>query len=259
MAACPDLTGFKALSFDCYGTLVDWEGGIETGLAPVLTQLPAAHPWAQDSIRAVVRFNAVSNQYWRDDPTLAYDQNLARSLRDVAAEAGVAVSDADAAAIGTGPGRWPAFADTVRGLRVLRRHYRLAILSNVDDANIARCAAGALGPVPFDAVYTAERIGSYKPAHANFRYLFARAREELGVDAEKGELLHVAHGLGSDHVPAKELGLPSCWIVRRTDKEDGTREEYERLAEQGKLGFEWKFDTIGDFADEVERQFAAKA
>jgi len=124
---------------------------------------------------------------------------------------------------------------------------------------VARTLSGPLGGARFDAVYTAEDIGSYKPAHGNFEYLFAHARADLGVDAARGELLHVARSLTADHVPAKELGLRSVWIARGGDEPDryGVGGNYAQLKAEGRLGFEWKFATIGDFADEVERQFAA--
>jgi 2-haloalkanoic acid dehalogenase type II len=169
----------------------------------------------------------------------------------------VTVPDSVAEEIGTGPGRWPVFVDTVQGLLKLKKHYKLIILSNVSNTNIRRAVRENMKPVAFDAVYTAESIGSYKPSHRNFEYLFQHAKEELGVDVEKGELLHVARSLTVDHVPAKELGFRSVWISRGGDQEEGygTGGNYRELVEQGKVAFEWKFDTIGQFASEVERQF----
>ncbi|KAK5657014.1 hypothetical protein OQA88_3539 [Cercophora sp. LCS_1] len=252
------LTNFKALSFDVFSTLIDWETGITADLAPILSQLPSSHPWVQNPLLAAQQFNHHSESLWASQPTLKYDANLAESFKLLAREAGVTVQDADAAAVGTGPGRWKAFPDTVAGLRKLKKYYKLIILSNVNNENIARTVKDNL--IGFDGVYTAENIGSYKPNHANFRYLFAHAKEDFGVDWEKGELLHVARSLTADHVPAKELGLPSCWIARGGDKEEGygLGGNLKELEDQGKLAFEWKYDTLGEFADEVERQFEAK-
>ncbi|KAK0630195.1 Haloacid dehalogenase-like hydrolase-domain-containing protein [Bombardia bombarda] len=266
MATIPDLTGFKALSFDCYGTLLDWESGLATDLSPILSQLRPTHAWAQKPLLAVERFNTISEDLEVEKPNQLYNDNLIESFEQLATEAGVSIPREDeagaAAAVGTGPSRWPAFPDTVAGLLKLKKHYRLIILSNVSNDNITRAVAagGPLAPVEFDAVYTAENIGSYKPSHNNFHYLFAHAKSEFGVDREKGELLHVARSLTADHVPAKELGFRSVWIARGGDREGhyGTGGNLRELTEQGKLGFEWKFDTIGEFADEVERQFAAK-
>ncbi|KAK3335305.1 HAD-like domain-containing protein [Cercophora scortea] len=263
MASHPDLTTFKALSFDCYGTLIDWDTGLITDLQPILSLLPPSHEWSRIPLRAVARFNHLSDQLEVSNPTQLYSANLSESFTLLAQEAGIPLSSlpADAASnIGTGPGRWSAFPDTVAGLQILKKHYKLIILSNVSNDNIARTQAGPLRDVPFDAVYTAQDIGSYKPAHANFRYLFAHAKEDLGVDFEKGELLHAAHSLKADHVPAKEIGLRSVWIARGGDKEgyEGSGGDLKALSEAGKVSFEWKFDTIGDFAAEVARQFAAK-
>ncbi|KAK0734795.1 HAD-like domain-containing protein [Lasiosphaeria miniovina] len=258
--SAPDLTSFKALSFDCYGTLIDWEGGLAADLAPILSQLPEGHAWRAEPLLAVERFDTLSNELEEAQPAQSYDENLSASFVAVADEAGATASPADAAAVGAGPGRWPAFSDTVDGLRRLARHYRLIILSNVNEANIRGTVAGALGGARFDAVYTAEAIGSYKPSHANFRYLFAGAQREFGVDWERGELLHVAHSLTADHVPAKELGLPSVWISRGArDGRWGVGGNQRELSAQSKVAFGWQFETMADMADEADRQFAAKA
>ncbi|KAK4135849.1 HAD-like protein [Trichocladium antarcticum] len=262
----PPLTSFRALSFDCYGTLVDWESGLASDLSPLITALPASHPYRANPLLAVQRFNAHSEHLWAAQPTLAYNANLVQSLRLLATEHGVALDEAHAQAIGDGPGRWPAFGDTVEALRRLGRRYRLVILSNVDEANIARAVAGPLGGAArFDAVYTAEAIGSYKPSLDNFRYLCEGVEREFGVagdgDGKGGlPLLHVARSLTADHVPAKEVGLRSVWIARGGDRAEnyGTGGDYAKLRAEGRLGFEWLFQTVGEFADEVERQFAAE-
>ncbi|KAK4038379.1 Haloacid dehalogenase-like hydrolase-domain-containing protein [Parachaetomium inaequale] len=257
----PDLTTFRALSFDCYGTLLDWESGLASDLHPLITLLPATHPFRANPALAVARFNDHSEHLWHTQPKLAYNANLTESFRLLAHEEGVTtLSDETLHRIGDGPGRWPAFGDTVDGLRRLGKFYKLVILSNVNEANIARAVAGPLAGARFDAVYTAEAIGSYKPSLENFRYLFEGVRREFGVDKEKGELLHVARSLTADHVPAKEVGLRSVWIARGGDTPEGygTGGDYEQLRGEGRLGFEWLFQTVGEFADEVERQFAEK-
>jgi 2-haloalkanoic acid dehalogenase type II len=259
----PDLTHFRALSFDCYGTLIDWEAGLLADLSPLLTRLPPTHPFHANPLLAVQRFNHHSEHLWATQPKLAYDANLAQSLLLLAAENNLSEADLPpgaADAIGAGPGRWPAFPDTVDALRRLGRRYKLVVLSNVTEGSIARAAAGPLAGARFDAVYTAEAIGSYKPALGNFRYLFEGVRREFGVDWEGGELLHVARSLTADQVPAKEIGLPSVWIARGGDRPEGygTGGDYGKLKAEGKLGFEWMFQTMGEFADEVDRQFAEK-
>lgn len=272
------LTGFKALSFDCYGTLIEWEPGLLSALDPIITRLAAEHPYAKDPGLALQRFDVLSNELEHTQPTLKYDLNLVTAMKKLAAEVGVGEGEgegereredrdkdrltaADLQTMATGPGTWPAFPDTMDALRTLKRHYKLIILSNIDNANIARTISGPLGGGDgeglFDAVYTAEDIGSYKPCAANFEYLFRRAREELGVDVDKGELLHVARSLTVDHSAAKAMGIRSCWIARGGDKKQGQGigGDYERMVREGKASFQWKFDTLGDFAREVARQF----
>ncbi|KAK1752571.1 HAD-like domain-containing protein [Echria macrotheca] len=260
-----DLTTFKALSFDCYGTLLDWETGLLSDLHPLLTLLPSTHPWTSSPSLALDRFNVHSEHLWATEPTLPYDANLSESFRLLAAEADLPLSSHPslppaAERIATGPSRWTAFPDTIPGLLSLKQHYRLIILSNVDDANIAGAVRDNLSPVQFDGVYTAQSIGSYKPSLNNFHYLFEHAKRDFGVDWERGELLHVARGLTADHVPAKKLGLPSVWISRGGDTEDGygIGGDLKELQERGEVGFGWRFESIGEFAGEVERQFAEK-
>ncbi|KAH9892111.1 HAD-like domain-containing protein [Xylariomycetidae sp. FL2044] len=256
----PDLTNFKALSFDVYGTLIDWEGGILSTLRTLTSRLPPDHPLNADPpTEALRRLDAFEDAIERAHPKLKKNENLARSLARLAEEdLGLALDDGVAEGFGRGPGTWPAFPDTVEALQRLGRRYKLIILSNIDNANIASTVDNMLAPAKFDAVYTAEKIGSYKPAHANFEYLFEHARQDLGVDREKGELLHVARSLKVDHVPAKELGYRSVWISRGGDQEGqyGVGGDYGKLRDR--VAFEWRFDTLGDFADEVERQFAEK-
>ncbi|KAM0329372.1 hypothetical protein ACHAQA_004678 [Verticillium albo-atrum] len=254
----PDLTSFEALSFDNYGTLVDYESSLRNHLAPLHDVLPVSHP-LKDPTALMQRFNADSDALELAEPTLHADALLVRTFRELITDLNVAdrLSEAQITAFRDMAGASVPFRDTIAGLQKLKKHYKLIILSNVDERNIAASVA-ALAPASFDAVYTAQQIGSYKPAHANFRFLFARAEAEHGVRFEKGELLHVARSLKADHVPAKELGLRSVWIARGGDTEEGqgVGGDLEKL--KGKVGFEWKFQSIGEFADEVERQFSAK-
>ncbi|EGS17049.1 uncharacterized protein CTHT_0073750 [Thermochaetoides thermophila DSM 1495] len=261
-----DLTNVKLLSFDCYGTLIDWEAGLASDLFPIVSRLPPSHPFRSSPLAAVIRFNDHSEYLWATQPTLSYNRNLSESFRMLAGELSIPVEgDAElekaAEEIGSGPGRWQAFDDTIAALGKLKKHYKLVVLSNVDEANISRAQSGPLaGFGGFDAVYTAEAIGSYKPSLNNFRYLVEKVKEEFGVDALGGELLHVARSLTADQIPAKEIGLRSVWIARGGDKPEGygTGGDYEKLNAEGKLGFERIFQTLGEFAEEVERQFAEK-
>ncbi|KAK4647449.1 uncharacterized protein QC761_101590 [Podospora bellae-mahoneyi] len=259
MSPPPPLTTFKALSFDCYGTLIDWETGLTTDLTPITSQLPSSHPLNATPLSAVQRFDHHQVHLWKTQPTLPYNLTLSECFRLLAREVNVPFDESDALNAGSGPGRWSPFPDTIQALQILAKHYKLIVLSNVNDDNIASTISNSLkDKVRFDAVYTAQKIGSYKPSLHNFEYLFKHAREELGVDKAKGELLHVARSLTADHVPAKEVGLRSVFIARGgTDpKNYGTGGNLEELSREGKVAFEWTFETLGDFAEEVERQFA---
>ncbi|KAB5549727.1 Haloacid dehalogenase-like hydrolase-domain-containing protein [Coniochaeta sp. 2T2.1] len=253
----PDLTTFKALSFDCYGTLIDWNAGLTADLQPILSQLPPSHPYNVNPYFAIQRFGDFSHELWHSQPKLLYPANLISSYKSLASELGVSLppDEKEVNKIGSAPGRWSAFPDTVDALQRLGRRFKLILLSNVDNDNIRRTVEEHLGPAMVDGVYTAEEIGGYKPSLGNFEYLFERSKKEFGVEKEKGELLHVAVSLEIDHVPAKEVGLRSVYIARGLG---GEGSDEGRLVREGKVGFEWRFETLGEFADEVERQFAAK-
>ncbi|KAI0200843.1 HAD-like domain-containing protein [Astrocystis sublimbata] len=255
-----DLTSFKALSFDCYGTLIDWETGIITALKPLIDQLPASHAFKTDPQAALHRLEELAGSHQSRTPTLPYNEVLAMSMSELAHETGVSLSDSVTEPFGNAVGTWGPFPDTVAGLQKLAQHYKLIILSNVNNSNMESTLTKQLHPAKFDAAYTAQDIGSYKPGHQNFQYLFGHAKKDLNVDWEKGDLLHVAESLKIDHVPSKELGLRSVWISRGYE-EGGSKDRGKDIVLQkyrDATAFEWRFTTIGEFADEVERQFAAK-
>jgi 2-haloacid dehalogenase len=221
------LSDFDALSFDCYGTLIDWESGIYTALAPLLSRAGVAGTGGgvsragmglsrgevELSRDAVLEaFGRLEARQQETTPGMIYPGILAEVHGRLAVEWDVARDVAEDAAFGASIGDWPAFPDTVEALRYLKQHFRLVILSNVDRASFQ--ATGQRLGVAFDAVYTAQDIGSYKPDRRNFGYLVDRMSEQ-GVPKEK--LLHVAQSLFHDHVPAQAIGLASAWIDRRHD------------------------------------------
>ena len=205
---------FDALSFDCYGTLIDWETGIWDALQPLIVHNAAHGPSRSEGLE---QFAALESRIESEQPTRPYSEIL-RRVHGALAEAGglrtTAELDRD---FGRSIGSWPAFPDTAEALRFLKTRFRLVILSNVDRAGFA-ATNGKLG-VAFDAVYTAEDIGSYKPSAANFNYLVDRVRADLGV--ERGRVLHVAQSLYHDHAPARACGLSNCWIDRQRLSEGG--------------------------------------
>ncbi|KAI0178962.1 haloacid dehalogenase [Hypoxylon sp. FL1284] len=241
--------------------MIDWETGLADVVRMLTAELPGTHPLnTEPPTAAMRRLHDVQDELERAQPTLPYNELLAESLaRFARADLGLpGVSDSVAEPFGNSPGAWQPFPDSVAALQRLGRRYRLAILSNVDNANIAATVEKRLAPARFDLVCTAQDIGCYKPELRNFEYLFDKLRDQEGVDARAGELLHVARSLTADHVPAKKIGLPSVWISRGGDREGGQGVGGDYAALRDKVAFGWRFDTLGDFADEVERQFAIK-
>ncbi|HEX9941822.1 MAG TPA: haloacid dehalogenase type II [Thermoanaerobaculia bacterium] len=206
------LSDFDVLSFDCYGTLIDWETGILEALAPWLERQGAFRD-PEAILEAFARHESAQEA---ESPSLRYPEVLARVHRRLAVEWGLESTPEDAAAFGASVPRWPAFPDSPEALRSLQRRYRLVILSNVDRASF-RASEERLG-VRFDDVFTAEDIGSYKPAPANFEYLL-RELARRGVARQR--ILHTAQSLYHDHVPARRLGLATAWIDRRRDRQGG--------------------------------------
>ena len=200
-----DLSRFEVLTFDCYGTLIDWEAGILAALRPGLAArgVSAAD---EDLLERYARHEAMIEA----GPYLRYRDVLARAMRGVCGELGVEPTAAEAAAFGDSVGAWPAFPDSPAALAALARRYRLGVITNCDD-DLFAASNRRLG-VTFDWVITAQEVGSYKPSHRNFEVAF----ERIGVPRER--ILHVAQSLFHDHVPAKALGLATAWIDRRHDR-----------------------------------------
>jgi 2-haloacid dehalogenase len=200
------LADFKVLSFDCYGTLVDWETGILTALRPLVRR--AGITWDGESILALFAEHESAQQ--TATPEMAYAALLGVVHARLAAVWGARDDTAENERFGNSIADWPAFSDTVAALRRLSERYRLVILSNVDRASF-RATAERL-KVSFHAIYTAQDIGSYKPDPRNFDWLVTRLAED---GFQKLDILHVAQSLFHDHAPANAIGLASAWIDRR--------------------------------------------
>ena len=203
------LSDFKALTFDCYGTLIDWETGMIGALAPLTGRLP--QPLGRDEVLQAHAWHESTQQ--AATPTKRYPEILAIVYKRLAEEWGVPVSWADCVQYGQSVKAWPAFADSAAALRYLKGYYQLIILSNVDNESFA--ASNEKLGVAFDAIYTAQDIGSYKPAGRNFDYMLAQLAR-LGL--AKDDILHTAESLFHDHRPANRAGLASCWMNRRHDQ-----------------------------------------
>ncbi len=204
------LSNFEALTFDVYGTLIDWESGMIAGLHPLIDR--RASDLSRNEILQAHAHHESSAQ--AQTPHMRYDRLLAVVYKRLAEEWGVAATWDDALAYGRSVRDWPAFDDTREALQYLKHHYKLVVLSNVDNDSFAH-SNDKLG-VTFDAVYTAEDIGSYKPSPRNFDYMISNMR---GVGVPKEKILHTAESLFHDHVQAKSFGLANCWIYRRHDQD----------------------------------------
>ena len=204
------LTDFKALTFDVYGTLIDWESGMVAGLKPLTDQV--SQSLTRDQILEAHAYHESTTQ--RQIPAKLYSDLLAVVYKRLAEEWGVAVSWDECEVYGRSVQHWPAFADSAGALQYLKRYYKLVILSNVDNASFAH--SNKRLEVDFDARYTAEDVGSYKPSPRNFDYMIENLAR-LGI--QKNEILHTAESMFHDHAPANKFELANCWIYRRHDQE----------------------------------------
>ncbi|MDF1799448.1 MAG: haloacid dehalogenase type II [Planctomycetota bacterium] len=207
-----DLRSIRALSFDCYGTLIDWERGILATLGEVF-ESRAIHA---DSDELLETFATIEPRVERDG-FRPYREVLGLVLDELGEEYGFPTSHEEQQAFGASVSTWPAFPDSVAALAALRERYALFVLSNVD-ADLFTGTAALLGN-PFTQAFTADQIGSYKPDPRNFEYLLARLDADHGI--APGELLHVAQSRYHDIAPAKELGLATVWVNRRGDAGSG--------------------------------------
>ncbi|MCW0234278.1 MAG: HAD-IA family hydrolase [Ferrovibrio sp.] len=203
------IQNFKALSFDCYGTLIDWETGIEALVRPWLTEMNSPVP--VDLVLSSFALMQAKHQQVR--PALLYTDVMRRTWRDIEGQFGWDANPDHAEAFAKSVSEWPPFADTVESLQYLSRHYKLVILSNVDNASLAGTLR--LLEVPFTFTVTAEDVGSYKPGLPHFEKALQKLAA-LGI--QKDGLLHVAQSKHHDINPGRQLGLTTVWVNRRFGK-----------------------------------------
>lgn len=250
-----DFRKYKALSFDIYGTLVDWETGIYNALQPLRDRFPDESQ--ETSCQAILGAYTIHEQdIQREQPNLLYTDVLAAVYHHLASQLNFAVDEPEAESFAASIGSWPAYPDSVAAMQTLSKHYKLIALSNVDGVSFGKTLAGPLNGVHFDAIFTAQDIGSYKPDLNNFRYLIEHVHRQFGV--HKHEILHVAQSLFHDHVPAKEVGLaPGVWISRAGGEGRGSAMggSLEKLKAEGKVELGAVFDTLGEMAEAVQKTF----
>jgi 2-haloalkanoic acid dehalogenase type II len=205
-----NLTDFKVLTFDCYGTLIDWESGIVESLQPLVAR--SGKPYTRDQ---VLEAHAVAEAAQEaETPSLAYSYLLPLVHDRIAKTWGVRPEPEESLAHGRSVEKWPAFVDSAAALQYLKKFYKLVILSNVDRESFK--ASNTKLQVEFDYIFTAQDIGSYKPDLQNFRYMLDRLAE---AGFQKHDILHTAESLFHDHLPANRMGLASAWVHRRAGKE----------------------------------------
>ena|SRR5437868_6931207 len=229
------LTDFKVLTFDCYGTLIDWESGMIEALKPLTAR--ANRPLSRNDILETHGKHETIQEH--QTPTMRYGNMLAVVHKRLAEEWGAKTTWAECIAYGQSIKNWPAFPDSPGALQYLKQHYKLVILSNVDNKSFG--FSNEKLAVDFDAVYTAEDIGSYKPDRRNFDYMINHLAD-LGIGTS--DILHTAESLFHDHRPANDLGLASCWIYRRH-----AQEGYGATRDPGTMPkIDFRFNSLAEFA-----------
>ncbi len=239
------LTDFKALTFDVYGTLIDWESGMVEGLRPLTDRLERELGRNQ-MLEAHSRHESFQQL---QTPYKRYQNLLPIVYRRLAEEWGVQVSWDECVTYGQSVKNWPAFPDSVEALQCLKQHFKLIVLSNVDNDSF-RYSNEKLG-VEFDAIYTAEDVGAYKPADRNFDYMLARIGE---LAVARQEILHTAESMFHDHAPANKYGLTSCHIYRRHAQEGfGATMTPEKMPK-----YQFRFTSMGDMAQAVREELGER-
>jgi 2-haloacid dehalogenase len=203
-----NLRDYSVLTFDCYGTLIDWEAGLRAAFANVF----AAHRITIDD-EQLLRHFAENESALEHGPFIEYKAVLRGVLEAIGKVYGFHPTPDELDRFANSVGDWPPFPDSGPSLRALQSRYKLVVISNVDDDLFAR-SAEKLG-VTFDDVITAQQLRSYKPSLGNFRAALAR----IGVPRER--VLHVAQSLYHDIAPAKALGWSAVWVNRRAGKSGG--------------------------------------
>ncbi|KAL8679482.1 MAG: hypothetical protein Q9186_004258 [Xanthomendoza sp. 1 TL-2023] len=238
----PTLRSHRLLSFDVYGTLIDWETGITTSF---LSTLPPSSPHPPKTL-ILTHFHTLESTHQKSHPDLPYSQLLTKIHPLLAEKLGLDKPNEETSRrFGESVGDWPAFPDTLDALQRLQKYFKLVILSNTDAVSFAATNRKQLPGIAFDAVITAQDLGSYKPDARNFEFLLRYVEREFGV--ERGQVLQTAQSQFHDHFPAKGVGVRSVWIVRPGAVMGG-------LGEKGGEVWDWRFDTLGEMADAVERE-----
>ncbi|KAB8289692.1 hypothetical protein EYC80_010604 [Monilinia laxa] len=252
------LTDFKVLSFDVYSTLIDEKRGLFTHLHPLLSRLadPQKSQHLTNRAFTLEKFQAHEHRLQKEQPHLSYPEILRLAYlsfdHEIFDRHGHLMTtlnlEAEAQHFSQSIPSWLAFPDTVAALHKLHQYYKLVILSNIDEVSILGTIKNNMD-IGWDAIYAAQTIGSYKPDLRNFEYLIRHVEDDLGI--QKEEILHTAQSLRADHVPVKKMNMNGVWIDR-----DDEGQDYEELKDE--VAYTWKFSTLGEMADAVEKAFEAE-
>ena len=204
-----DPKGFDAITFDCYGTLIDWETGILEAARPFFATRRLPQPDHETVLAAFARLEPLAQA----PPFRSYREVLMDVARGFSKDFGFRPEEGEVSRFAASVGKWPPFPDTVDALKALSERYRLAIVSNVDDDLFAASAVRL--EVRFDEVVTAQQVQAYKPGQSHFVEAVAR----LGLPRER--VLHAAQSLFHDIAPAGALGITTAWINRRAESGGG--------------------------------------
>lgn len=236
------LTDFNTLTFDCYGTLIDWESGIWDAMQSLILANQRDDITRRIGLENFAQLEAAQEL---ETPDLLYPKLLTRVHRSLADHLNMETNAELDQAFGASVPHWPAFPDSADALRLLKKHFKLVILSNVNRDGFA-ASARKLG-VEFDAIYTAEDVGSYKPNPANFEFMLEGLKKDHGI--EPNQILHTAQSLHHDHVPATSFGLAKAWIDRQNLANSDNWGATARVENRPEVDF--LFTTMGEMADAV--------
>lgn len=232
------LTDFRLLSFDVYGTLIDWETGLVNALRPVLDRNGKSNLDKETILRAC---QEVESAQQKKTPNMIYSEILTTVHPELVRRLGCKPPTPEQSkAFGDSVGEWPAFPDTVDALKRLGKHYKLVVLSNVDNISFRSSHAGPLQNFAFDAVLTAQDIGCYKPDLRTFEYMLKHVKDRFRV--EKEQVLQTAQSQFHDQQPCKKVGIKGAWIARYGAAYGNVEEPV----------YDWKFATLGEMAEAVE-------
>jgi len=255
-------TSFKVLSFDVFGTLIDWESGIYTSftqspIGPHL-RLSLSSPPNPSKSDICTKYGELKRSVHRESPGLRESVVQAEAIRRWASELQLVESGAltqaqveeSARMMNESMGTWAPFEDTVAAMQALGKHYKLVPLSNCDVATFAQTCEGPLKGVPWAARYLSEEVGKAKPSKESFEYLLSHVKTDFG--AEKEQLCHVACSLYHDCAPAKEFGIVSVWVDRKGSAM-GVAADSEARKTQEEYGYALKVRTLGELAEIVDK------